>query len=338
MLSFDGVDDYVEVPDAPSLSALNKFTISVWMYLRNVPEGCFGVSIVGKGIGGSTCEWLIMVREANDKVWVQITEDSTDTVNNIDGNTPIPRNAWTHVTVVYDGDATTCRIYLNSELDAEKTDLTPITVEDTSYPIHIARRNVYYLDAIIASVCIYNRTLTEDEVKWNYMHSEDPVRDGLVLCLKMNEGYGDTVYDLSGNNNHGTIYGASWVWNTAPSGLSPLLTEYPSLNTYSLRIGGTEVITKDRDIYANKIYGTVGSRELLSNPLRGLDDLKNVEFREDGIPIEKSFPEGVKTPENEEMVNLSHVIGWLMQCVKELSDKVEYLEQCIQAMESGGGS
>ncbi|MEM0121265.1 MAG: LamG domain-containing protein [Thermoprotei archaeon] len=37
------------------------------------------------------------------------------------------------------------------------------------------------------------------------------LRRGLVLYLWMNEGSGNRVYDLSGNGNHGTIYGATWT-------------------------------------------------------------------------------------------------------------------------------
>ena len=35
--------------------------------------------------------------------------------------------------------------------------------------------------------------------------------DGVVASWLMDEGSGNTVYDTSGNNNHGTIYGATWV-------------------------------------------------------------------------------------------------------------------------------
>jgi Uncharacterized conserved protein len=35
--------------------------------------------------------------------------------------------------------------------------------------------------------------------------------DGVVASWLMDEGSGDKVYDTSGNNNHGTIYGATWV-------------------------------------------------------------------------------------------------------------------------------
>ncbi|MEM2196398.1 MAG: hypothetical protein QW290_04905, partial [Sulfolobales archaeon] len=37
------------------------------------------------------------------------------------------------------------------------------------------------------------------------------LRQGLVLYLWMNEGSGNKVYDLSGNGNHATIYGATWT-------------------------------------------------------------------------------------------------------------------------------
>jgi len=37
------------------------------------------------------------------------------------------------------------------------------------------------------------------------------VIDGCVLALPMDEGSGDTVYDKSGNDNDGTIYGATWT-------------------------------------------------------------------------------------------------------------------------------
>ena len=62
------------------------------------------------------------------------------------------------------------------------------------------------------SLRIYDRALSENEIKTLYNGGD--IRDGLVLYLPMDEGSGNTVYDHSGNNNHGTIYGATWsqVW------------------------------------------------------------------------------------------------------------------------------
>ena len=38
-----------------------------------------------------------------------------------------------------------------------------------------------------------------------------PLSQGLVCCWANNEGTGGKVFDLSGNDNHGTITGADWV-------------------------------------------------------------------------------------------------------------------------------
>lgn len=38
-----------------------------------------------------------------------------------------------------------------------------------------------------------------------------PLNQGLVLDLRMSEGLGSIVHDVSPYGNHGTIYGASWV-------------------------------------------------------------------------------------------------------------------------------
>lgn len=67
---------------------------------------------------------------------------------------------------------------------------------------------------------------------------------GLVGCWLMNEGTGNTVFDLSGNGNHGTINGADWV----PGGL-----DFVSANSDYINIGdgnGVFDFTEAMTIYA----------------------------------------------------------------------------------------
>jgi len=69
-------------------------------------------------------------------------------------------------------------------------------------------------DSYAYAVLIYNAVLTDSEMKYLYYNPFDPPRqDNLVLWLT--PGSIDPVagkwYDLSGNGNHGTIYGAQLV-------------------------------------------------------------------------------------------------------------------------------
>jgi hypothetical protein len=68
-----------------------------------------------------------------------------------------------------------------------------------------------------ANLLIYSRALTYSEILWNYQNPNNPIRDGLVLWLDARacDSTKNICYDLSGNNNHGIIYGAQIV--TLPS-------------------------------------------------------------------------------------------------------------------------
>jgi hypothetical protein len=75
---------------------------------------------------------------------------------------------------------------------------------------------VTYYDGEASNVKIFNTALTAAQVADLYLNPEKIVPDGvadsaLKLWLPMMEGAGTTAYDGSGNGNHGTIDGATWV-------------------------------------------------------------------------------------------------------------------------------
>lgn len=65
-----------------------------------------------------------------------------------------------------------------------------------------------------STIIINRRPLLSQPVAGTPLN-DDPINDGLVLCLPFNEGCGDKVYDVSGQNNHGTLTGmdpyTDWV-------------------------------------------------------------------------------------------------------------------------------
>jgi hypothetical protein len=66
---------------------------------------------------------------------------------------------------------------------------------------------------------IYSRALSDSEIEWNTNNPFNPVRDDLRVCLIAHPDYirdidNDGILewiDLSGNNNHGKIFGATLV-------------------------------------------------------------------------------------------------------------------------------
>ena len=115
----------------------------------------------------------------------------------------IEPGVWHFGCGIYDGS--TLKIYHDGELLAEKN-VGAITLYKSTDPLWVSRPSDA-LNGVVALVLVYNRALSQTEIKWNMMEYHNPVRDGLVLWLH-DRMVGDTWHDESGYGNDGTIYGA----------------------------------------------------------------------------------------------------------------------------------
>ncbi len=100
-----------------------------------------------------------------------------------------------------------------------------------------------YFNATIDEVKIYDNALTYEEIKSNMYNETTEKEKGLVGYWNFNEGEGEIVYDISGNGNHGTIYGATWCDDVPnieinanftadnTSGCAPLTVNFTDLST-----------------------------------------------------------------------------------------------------------
>jgi hypothetical protein len=188
-----------------------------------------------------------------------------------------------------------------------------------------------------------------------------------------------TVYSPNATFNGGTVTitpsGTSHPWIFTYYGTDPCLRS--DANNYGVLGSDSYYLWKIyvNTVNASKLYGTVGLPQPLKRPLKGLEDLKMVQFREDGLPVEKSLPthivsevdrvreeirsrkiaekanskenaslnlseveekeieDEVNKVINSDTVNICHTVGWLIQCIKQLSDKVEELENKIRVLE-----
>ncbi len=217
-LEFDGVDDYVEVPDNPSLSAIGgALTLECWM---NVGEYPFQTrEVLGKwGYGASSDDEFDMDFLSTGRVLISVSGSGGYT--GLRSKTTLSPYTWTHVAGVFDSASTSYKLYINGNLDTNRTPSTITLDRDTDQPFRIGTYDFNFADnfkGLLDEVRIWNVARTQAEIR-AYMNRElIGTEPGLIGYWKFNEGSGDTAYDYSSNNNDGTLLGgAAWVDSSAP--------------------------------------------------------------------------------------------------------------------------
>jgi hypothetical protein len=203
-LSFDGVDDYVEIPASDSFNVAEAITVMGW--IKRAESLPYDATIWRKNSDHFFC--------------VRANSNCPDFDLVIDGAwrfcvSPSPIDtAWHFLAGTYSTADNTMRLYVDGVLVREVTlsGLSSYTIRQTLYAARIGNAfDIRYAKGFIRGVCVYNRALSANEIAHNYNNPNSPITHGLVLWLPFNEGTGTIAYDKSGNNNDGTIYGATWV-------------------------------------------------------------------------------------------------------------------------------
>ena len=207
-LSFDGVDDYVSITDDESLTSTSVMTISAWF--KKV-SGSSWMSLVGKGTSDVNEEYVLMLKD--DQVYFDVGQGGGPYLQQ---STTIAPETWHHIAAVHtrSGNTSTLKVYLNGEDVGGTTIGASSTPNDNSHPLTIGSRGFstsYGLfQGQIDDVRIWNNALDGQQIQENMYNNLSGYEDGLVGYWDFNDGEGSTLTDLSGNGNHGTIYGATW--------------------------------------------------------------------------------------------------------------------------------
>ncbi len=204
-LEFDGLDDYVSIPDAPTLNPVAEITLSAWVNPCVIPQDGWN-KIIAKPYTNYTTPWqqYALALHDNQFVFELNTEGAKDVIASTETLEP---NTWYHVTGTYDGSE--MRIYVNAALNGTIQKSGAIVAYPTD--VHIGA-GIYsdaeteYLNGTIDEVKIYSRALSAEEIRADYV-AVSPVGE-----WHFDEGTEGLAVDSSGNGNNGTIHGtASWT-------------------------------------------------------------------------------------------------------------------------------
>ena len=128
----------------------------------------------------------------------------------------LPENQWVHILV--QGDGSTLQLFIDGNLVDEVAIVPQAQSKRANFAIGTRADGLgtRVMNGIIDEVRVWSRPLTQEEIQDALNQELSGNEEGLVGYWKFNEGAGDTAFDSSPTQNHGTIVGASWTTNTAP--------------------------------------------------------------------------------------------------------------------------
>jgi hypothetical protein len=160
---FNGETDYIQLGNITSLGfgGFTPYTIASWVK----PDSAFG-TIISKWNGGVKAGWYLRVKP--DGITTSYRNVVPWTSNALE---PIQPNKWYHLLTKYDGSQ--LYIYVNGELVAQD----PFTSQPNDTQTNVLVGALYsqhqvasFFKGVIDEVRIYDRDLTNDEIKWLATH------------------------------------------------------------------------------------------------------------------------------------------------------------------------
>jgi hypothetical protein len=160
--NFDGLNDYILTKNAPSLNPTQGMTIEV-LYKTNKQNAL--QSLVSKSWSSEIADgYTLWLTAQNDAQYIMYDKARKETYTS--SIAPLAANSWYQVTGIYDGHNIT--VYVNGvKYGTAKCEGT----SPSSLDLTIGRYSpnaLGYLKGSIATVRIYNRALSDVEIKNNY--------------------------------------------------------------------------------------------------------------------------------------------------------------------------
>lgn len=164
-LIFNGMNNYVTVPDSNSLDVASAITIEVWIKAYDTGRTWQGVVTKWAGLGGQYALYI-----TNKKLEFVATGGSLYVVD----TTEITDGIWHHIVATFDsnGGANNGKIFVDGNLKAQSTYAGSITVGTSPVRIGLDQTSVNYFKGVIDEVRVYSRALSQAEIQKHYAEGQ----------------------------------------------------------------------------------------------------------------------------------------------------------------------
>ncbi len=173
-LSFDGVDDWVTIPDAADLDLTTGLTLEAWV--RPAAADGWRSVLLKESAGPPAGLAYALYANGADTNRPGAFANTGGSDLSARGTAKLPVNAWAHLAATYDG--VTLRLYVNGIEVGSK----PVTqaLRQTDNPLRIGGNAVWgeYFAGLIDDVRVYDRALSAAEVARDMATPVGPGADG----------------------------------------------------------------------------------------------------------------------------------------------------------------
>ncbi|MBI4908532.1 MAG: LamG domain-containing protein [Acidobacteria bacterium] len=182
--NFNGTDQFVSIPDSPSLSVTGSFSLDAWIYVRAYSIEFTPVAAKWNDLGVNQRSYMLAVMPFGALRFDvsragffggggflsgpnQFAGPENAVV--VSANGAVPLNTWTHVAATYDAPSGLVSVYINGTL--RNSIVAPFhAVFDNTQPMLIGASdsgsNVRdYFNGLIDEVEVFNRVLTAGEIQ-----------------------------------------------------------------------------------------------------------------------------------------------------------------------------
>ncbi len=202
-LLFDGIDDYINVPNINLI--YDQLTLEAWVILQDNFE-------IREVIDNTEQDFQLEIWQDRSIMFDAVGGSS----RLVTSSNVMPLNQWVHLAATYDGAIMS--IYVDGVLVAEQNFSGSINRPNSIVHIGTETNGLeQFWKGIIDEVRIWKVARTEQEIQ-QFMHEQlTGIETGLVGYWQFNEGSDTITYDKTINENHGTLYGGvQWTDIVAP--------------------------------------------------------------------------------------------------------------------------
>jgi hypothetical protein len=229
-LSFDGINDFAISAEKSSsfFQPGQSYTLELWFKTssggKQYPDGevfLLGNYDRGSSGGGTTGITEIGIHSSNASNPGKTFFSASGLESSLVSSTRIDDNEWHHIAGVYDRTNQKAYLFVDGALEAQTNILNPADHGNTTNKIRVGGiRAIIATTRYIAGSIGSTRISKTVRYSNNFSPKASYVNDSNATGLwNVNEGAGNVLNDISGNNYHITINGAVWQ-NVGPQELT----------------------------------------------------------------------------------------------------------------------